>query len=80
MWNTTSVLKEHVAYVYVQVYKFKDRQYYWARRDETTQQGHWQVAISLTQLSTNIRKRGTWGDQQAPIGEVFYIEGASSYK
>ena len=35
-----------------------------------------QVAISLTQLSTNIRKRGSWGDQQAPIGEVVLYRGS----
>ena len=51
-----------------------------ARRDYTTQNGHWQVAISSTQLSINIRKRGSWGTNGHWLGIVLYIEGASSYK
>ena len=39
-----------------------------------------QVVISSTQLSVNIRKRGSWGTNGHRLGIVCYIEGASSYK
>ena len=38
------------------------------------------MAISSTQLSINIRKRGSWGTNGHRLCIVFYIEGASSYK
>ena len=44
-----------------------------ARRDHTTQRGHWQVAISSTQLSINIiRKRGSWGPTGTDLGSFLY--------
>ena len=39
-----------------------------------------QVVISSTQLSVNIRKRGSWGTNGHRLGIVCYIEGASSYR
>ena len=39
-----------------------------------------QVVISSTQLSINIRKRGSWWTNGHRLGIVFYMEGASSYK
>ena len=50
-----------------------------ARRDYTSQRGHWQVFISSTQLLI-IKKKRIMGDQEAPLRPCFYIEGASSYK
>ena len=39
-----------------------------------------QVVISSTQLSVNIRKRGSWGTNGHRLGIICYIEGACSYK
>ena len=70
--NTTSLVNGHlISYLFIKAYK-----YYFIGGIRPPCKVTRQVVISSTQLSINIRKRGSWGNNDHQLGIVFYYRGS----